>query len=140
MAEDASRLALPTPPSSPPVRSLEHGVRPASEAGGSGFGSAFSPQENSFGLLQKLQDFVPEVKSQYKIYEDAVVQKTRLVKVDSGLKELGESVDKLKKESKNMLLRASFGEEELQRGRTKIRLRPSFNYAIQRGKQVTALI
>ncbi|KAK8919113.1 hypothetical protein KSP39_PZI021620 [Platanthera zijinensis] len=45
----------------------------------------------------------------------------QLLKVDSGLKEIGESVEKLKKDSKNMLLRASFGEEELHRGRIKIR-------------------
>lgn len=48
-------------------------------------------------------------------------EEAQLNKVDSGLKELGQSVEKLKKESKNMILRASFGEEELQRGRTKIR-------------------
>ncbi|KAL0926912.1 hypothetical protein M5K25_003166 [Dendrobium thyrsiflorum] len=48
-------------------------------------------------------------------------EEAQLSKVDSGLKELGQSVEKLKKDSKNMVLRASFGEEELQRGRTKIR-------------------
>ncbi|KAK8953225.1 hypothetical protein KSP40_PGU009749 [Platanthera guangdongensis] len=48
-------------------------------------------------------------------------EEAQLLKVDSGLKEIGESVEKLKKDSKNMLLRASFGEEELHRGRIKIR-------------------
>ncbi|XP_020597704.1 uncharacterized protein LOC110037404 [Phalaenopsis equestris] len=48
-------------------------------------------------------------------------EEAQLGKIDSGLKELGQSVEKLKKDGKNMILRASFGEEELQRGRTKIR-------------------
>ncbi|PKU66928.1 hypothetical protein MA16_Dca018931 [Dendrobium catenatum] len=171
----------PLPPSSPPRRSPDHGERSASEVRGSAPESFFSPQENSFWPLQKLQGIMHEVKLQYKAYEDAAVQKVKdgfvivtehpaaasgaaifsglllmraidniglrkveeeftgrdpegfcgvkrygdskaqLSKVDSGLKELGPSVEKLKKDSKNMILRASFGEEELQRGRTKIR-------------------
>lgn len=48
-------------------------------------------------------------------------EESRIVKTESILKELGQSLDKLKKDSKNTILRASFGEEELLRGRTKIR-------------------
>ncbi|KAJ6798705.1 Uncharacterized protein M6B38_210570 [Iris pallida] len=48
-------------------------------------------------------------------------EEARIVKLEGGLKELNQSLDKLKKENKNIILRASFGEEELQRGRTKIR-------------------
>lgn len=42
-------------------------------------------------------------------------------KAELNLKELSQSVEKLKKESKNMLLKASWGEQDLQRGHTKIR-------------------
>ncbi|KAG0477529.1 hypothetical protein HPP92_014370 [Vanilla planifolia] len=159
----ASRPTVP----SLAVRSPERGEQLDSESMDRAIRSAASPQENPFWPLQKLQDIKAEVKSGYKCYEDAFVQKVKdgimivrdhsseafgitivsslllmrgprkilwrqtlgrlqseeakLAKIDTGLKVVGGSVDKLKKDSKNMLLRASFGEEELQRGRTKIR-------------------
>lgn len=48
-------------------------------------------------------------------------EEARIVKTEASLKELAQSIDKLKKESKNIILRAGFGEEELLRGRTKVR-------------------
>ncbi|URD93419.1 hypothetical protein MUK42_01777 [Musa troglodytarum] len=45
----------------------------------------------------------------------------RLTEAESFLREINESVAKLKKESKNILTKVSYGEEDLQRGRTKIR-------------------
>ncbi|KAJ6839319.1 uncharacterized protein M6B38_316880 [Iris pallida] len=56
-------------------------------------------------------------------------EEARITKFERGLKELNQSLDKLKKENKNIILRASFGEEQLQRGRTKIR---DAGYEIQR--------
>ncbi|XP_028555759.1 RGS1-HXK1-interacting protein 1 isoform X2 [Dendrobium catenatum] len=67
----------PLPPSSPPRRSPDHGERSASEVRGSAPESFFSPQENSFWPLQKLQGIMHEVKLQYKAYEDAAVQKVK---------------------------------------------------------------
>ncbi|XP_008781206.2 RGS1-HXK1-interacting protein 1 [Phoenix dactylifera] len=48
-------------------------------------------------------------------------EQDRSAKAELCLKELSQSVDKLKKDSKNMLLKASWGEQDLQRGHTKIR-------------------
>ncbi|XP_020275206.1 uncharacterized protein LOC109849748 [Asparagus officinalis] len=141
---------------------------PSTESSIDGSDALRSPLISSpFLPLQKLQEVMPGLTSQYKIYEDAFVQKvkdgllivrenpaasggiavasglllmrgprrflfrntlgrlqseeTKILKTEASLKELSQSVEKLKKESKNMILRTGFGEEELLRGRTKIR-------------------
>ncbi|XP_064998324.1 RGS1-HXK1-interacting protein 1-like [Musa acuminata AAA Group] len=48
-------------------------------------------------------------------------EEERLTDAESFLREINESVTKLKKESKNLLTKVSYGEEDLHRGRTKIR-------------------
>ncbi|THU58886.1 hypothetical protein C4D60_Mb03t19200 [Musa balbisiana] len=48
-------------------------------------------------------------------------EEERLTEAESFLREINESVTKLKKESKNILTKVSYGEEDLLRGRTKIR-------------------
>lgn len=45
----------------------------------------------------------------------------RLTEAEIHLRVINESVAKLKKESKNILTKLNFGEEDLQRGSTKIR-------------------
>lgn len=48
-------------------------------------------------------------------------EEARFTQADSTLKELHQSVEQLKKESKNTLSRTKFSEETMQRGRTKLR-------------------
>ncbi|XP_031473988.1 RGS1-HXK1-interacting protein 1 [Nymphaea colorata] len=117
--------------------------------------------------LQSIQDSIPEVKSWYKDYEDAIVRKVKeelisarehpsaaagiaiatgllllrgprrllfrqtfgrlqseeaqFLKVERNVTELGQSIDLIKKESKKLRERASFAQEEMNRGHTKLK-------------------
>ncbi|XP_042379195.1 RGS1-HXK1-interacting protein 1-like isoform X1 [Zingiber officinale] len=48
-------------------------------------------------------------------------EEKRLTEAELHLRDINESISKLKKQSKNILTKISFGEEDLQRGSTKIR-------------------
>ncbi|KAG6512650.1 hypothetical protein ZIOFF_030775 [Zingiber officinale] len=51
----------------------------------------------------------------------AINLEKRLTEAELHLRDINESISKLKKQSKNILTKISFGEEDLQRGSTKIR-------------------
>ncbi|XP_073113678.1 RGS1-HXK1-interacting protein 1 [Elaeis guineensis] len=180
MTADASAPRPPPPSPSPSAGANPEGIHDlrtaqssseanpfASGSNGSVLRFAPSPQENSSWSLRSLQDYMTRVQAQYKVHEDAFVQKVkdqlmiarehptetfgivvaaglvlmqgprrfllrntfgrlvseqdRSAKAELCLKELSQSVEKLKKDSKNMLLKASWGEQDLQRGHAKIR-------------------
>ncbi|CAN6443079.1 unnamed protein product [Victoria cruziana] len=123
--------------------------------------SALTSGESAGTHLQSIRDAIPEVKSRYKDYEDAIVRKVkeelisarehpsaaagiavaagprrllfrqtigrlqseeaRFLKADRNVTELGQSVDLIKKETKKLLERASFAQEEMNCGHTKLK-------------------
>ncbi|XP_072976622.1 RGS1-HXK1-interacting protein 1 isoform X1 [Typha angustifolia] len=73
MMAGASSNFTPNPSSSPLPSSGQEGRQKSWIA----LRSARSPQEDASWLLQKLQNLVPTVRSQYRVYEDAVVEKVK---------------------------------------------------------------
>ncbi|XP_020108324.1 uncharacterized protein LOC109724080 isoform X1 [Ananas comosus] len=80
MAAEAASRSTPRPPPdpSPPRPKQEESSIPwRARSGEVSLGSARSPQESAPWPLLKLQNLIPTVKSQYKVYEDAFVEKVK---------------------------------------------------------------
>ncbi|KAJ0975589.1 hypothetical protein J5N97_017554 [Dioscorea zingiberensis] len=104
---------------------------------------ARSPPESRNWSIQKLKELIPQLRSEYQVYEDAFVEKVkdglliasdkpelvigvgaaaaRFVKAEKGLQELSESVGKLNADTNKLIKSSNAGEEEMLRGGTKIK-------------------
>ncbi|XP_041999582.1 RGS1-HXK1-interacting protein 1-like isoform X2 [Salvia splendens] len=110
--------------------------RSVQESADSAISSARSLQQSSSTHLRSLQEFVPQIGTRYRYYEEAfftkvkgprrfLIRKTlgrlqseeaQFVRAENNVKELSLSIDLMKKESQKLLERSVLAERDMKRG------------------------